>query len=106
MVSDAITLSGVTIPAARRLAAFHPAITGGTVSLADDSWATSPCRPGARRRATPAPVALDTPGRSQRRQCLGTVAPRFVPQQPAAPPVFVFSVRAPPQRARSRRRWR
>jgi len=40
VVSDAITLSGVTIPAARRLAAFHPAITGGTVSLADDSWAT------------------------------------------------------------------
>jgi len=42
VMSDAITLSGVTLdcPNARRLADFYAAITDGTVSFADDSWAT------------------------------------------------------------------
>ena len=41
-MSDAITLSGVTLdcPDARELAEFYAAITGGTVSFANDSWAT------------------------------------------------------------------
>jgi hypothetical protein len=42
VMSDAITLSGVTLdcPNARRLADFYAAITDGTESFADDSWAT------------------------------------------------------------------
>lgn len=41
-MSDAITLSGVTLdcPEARKLAAFYARITAGTVSFAEDSWAT------------------------------------------------------------------
>lgn len=41
-MSDAITLSGVTLdcPDARELARFYAAITGGAVSFANDSWAT------------------------------------------------------------------
>lgn len=42
MVSDAITLSGVTLdcPDARQLATFYTVITNETVSFASDSWAT------------------------------------------------------------------
>ncbi len=41
-MSDTIKLSGVTLdcPDARQLAAFYAAITGGTVTFANDAWAT------------------------------------------------------------------
>lgn len=41
-MSDAITLSGLTLdcPDARHLARFYAAITGGTVSFANDAWAS------------------------------------------------------------------